>query len=94
MPVSALTGEGTDELLAEIDRRLAQGRGTIDIKLRHAEGAHVAWLYKHGEVLDRREDERYCYLRVRLDPGDVARFERKRARGGLRAPPLPTAGAS
>ncbi len=95
VPVSALTGEGTHTLLAEIDRRLALGRDTVDVKLPHVAGAHVAWLYKHGEVLDRRDDERYCYLRVRLDPSDLARFERMRAKGGSRVPaPVPTAGAN
>jgi GTP-binding protein HflX len=81
LPISALTGEGMEALLAEIDRRLALGRTAVEIKLGHADGALVAWLYKYGEVLDRREDERYCYLKVRLDPADFARFERMRAKG-------------
>jgi GTP-binding protein HflX len=78
-PISALTGEGCDRLLALIDDRLAQGREVLDIRLRHRDSHVIAWLYDHGEVLGRRDDDEYAYLRVRLDPADVSRFERLRA---------------
>ena len=75
-PASAATGEGCAALLAEIDRRLAATRQAIDCRLRHSEGAAVAWLYAHGEVLDRRDDADFAHLRVALDPADVDRFAR------------------
>jgi GTP-binding protein HflX len=74
--LSALTGEGTDRLLAEIDRRLAAQRRVGHFKVPHAEGAALAWLYSHGEVLARRDDEAFAYLDVRLDPADIGRYER------------------
>lgn len=75
LPISAATGEGVDALLAEIDRRLAAARRVMDYRLPHADGAAIAWLYAHGEVLERRDDEDSAYVRVRLDPADVSRFE-------------------
>jgi GTPase len=75
-PVSAVTGEGVSELLAEIDRRLAVGRATARYRLRHNEGETVAWLYSHGTVLDRRDDEEFTYLTVSLGQEERARFER------------------
>jgi GTPase len=74
--LSALTGEGADELLAEIDRRLAAQRQIGHFKVPHGEGAALAWLYSHGEVLERRDDEEFTYLDVRLDPADVGRYQR------------------
>jgi GTP-binding protein HflX len=74
--LSALTGEGTDRLLADIDQRLASQRQIGHFKVPHGEGAALAWLYSHGEVLTRRDDEEFAYLDVRLDPADVGRYQR------------------
>jgi GTP-binding protein HflX len=74
--LSALTGEGTGELLAEIDSRLAAQRQIGHFKVPHGEGAALAWLYSHGEVLTRRDDEDFAYLDVRLDSADLGRYQR------------------
>lgn len=74
--VSALTGEGLDSLRAALDGRLAAGMETAEYSLAPADGARLAWLYEHGEVLDRRDAEDVIRLTVRLSPADRARFER------------------
>ncbi|QEX22286.1 GTPase HflX [Hypericibacter adhaerens] len=74
--LSALTGEGTAALLTEIDRRLAAQRQIGHFKVPHGEGAALAWLYSHGEVLTRRDDEGFAYVDVRLDPADLGRYQR------------------
>jgi GTP-binding protein HflX len=79
VPISAATGEGCGELLQLIDRRLAAMREVLDVRLRHRDGSVIAWLYEHGEVLGRRDDADFSYLRVSLDPADVSRFQRLRA---------------
>src|SRR5579871_6193756 len=43
LPVSALTGEGTDRLLSEIDKRLEKGRDTAEYRLPHRDGGQIAW---------------------------------------------------
>ncbi len=78
LPVSAVTGEGTDLLLAEIDQRLAEGRDVAEYRLPHREGAVIAWLYSHGTVVERHDDEDFAYLTVSLMPEERARFERLR----------------
>jgi len=78
--VSALTGDGVPALLSAIDRHLAAARTIIIAKVAQAEAARIAWLYQHGEVLERRDDEHYSYLRVRLDPADAAKFEGRASR--------------
>ena len=77
VPVSALTGEGTDELLALLERRLALSRRIVEYSLSHADGSAIAWLYDHAEVLSRSDDGGYARLRVGMKESDIARFERR-----------------
>ncbi len=79
--LSAVTGEGVDELLASLDSRLSQGRETHDLQLPLTDGAGIAWLYRHGEVVARRDDEATAYMRVRLDPADVLRYRQRQGEG-------------
>jgi GTP-binding protein HflX len=81
LPVSAVTGEGLDELLTCVDRRLAVGRETVDVSLPLSDGAGISWLYQHGEVMARRDDDATAFLRVRLDPADAKRFKQRQAEG-------------
>ena len=84
IPISAATGDGCDTLLALLDSRLSESRQTIDADVAHADGATMAWLYAHGEVIGRRDDDAFAHLRVRLDAADAARFARRQADGGRR----------
>ncbi len=74
--VSAITGDGLDELKAAIDIRIAAGMEIVTYDIPPADGARLAWLYQHGEVVDRRDDETKVHVKVRLLPADRARFER------------------
>ncbi len=74
--VSSLTGAGCGALQAAIDARVAGGMEHIDYALDPADGARLAWLYDHGEVLTRVDGEDGVQVSVRLLPADRARFER------------------
>ena len=73
--VSALTGEGCDQLIARLDDVLSLERATVEIKVSLADGARLAWLYRHGDVVERHDDDNFAHLRVRLDDADLARFQ-------------------
>jgi GTP-binding protein HflX len=75
--ISAATGAGCDGLLALMDSRLQTGRRVIDVSVALADGAAIAWLYRNGEVLSRRDEDGHAHFKVGLDEADVARFERK-----------------
>jgi GTPase len=68
LPVSALTGEGIEQLLAAIERRLGEKRQTLQLSIDPSDGAGLSWLYRHSEVLSREmsEDGRLA-LSVRAD---------------------------
>jgi GTP-binding protein HflX len=77
--LSARTGEGVDDLLSLLDTRLSARRRVFHYALGPNEGAAIAWLYDHGEVMDRTDDEAgTAHLTVGLDPEDAARFESRR----------------
>ncbi len=71
---SALTGEGIPALLEELDRRLAAQARVLELELDPADGAQLAWLYRHGQVLDRSEISGRIRLRVALMPAEQARL--------------------
>ena len=74
--VSAITSEGLGALLDAIDRRIASGMETADYDIPSADGARLAWLYAHGEVIGRQDGDEAIRLTVRLLAADRARFER------------------
>ena len=74
--VSAITGEGLPALLAAVDERIAAGMEEREYLLPAADGARIAWLYEHGEVLRRADEDEQVRVAVRLLPADRARFER------------------
>jgi GTP-binding protein HflX len=73
--VSALTGEGLPALRAAIDARLSAQLVVMDVALPPSDGAAIAWLHAHGEVLERRDADDAVRLKVRLSQMDRARFE-------------------
>ena len=75
VPISAVTGEGLPDLLARIDARIAAGMEQAEYAIPPDDGARIAWLYQHGEVLERSDGDDAIHLRVRLLPSDRARFE-------------------
>jgi GTP-binding protein HflX len=72
--VSALTGEGTADLLNALDRLTGQDERVFSLKLAHEDGAGLAWAYAHGRVLERKDRATGIHLSVAIDPQDINRF--------------------
>lgn len=73
--VSAISGEALGDLAGLIDARIAAGLVLVDYAIPNEDGARLAWLYQHGEVIGRTELEDSVHMQVRLSPQDRARFE-------------------
>jgi GTPase len=70
--VSSLDGQGIDELLAKIEKRLAAKSRIFEVTVDPTDGKGMAWLHQRGEVLDRKTYQDGCTkLSVRFD-GDTA----------------------
>jgi len=77
VPVSAITGEGLPALLAFIDAKIAAGMEVARYDIAPQDGARLAWLYQHGEVMERQDADQAIHVTVRLLPSDRARFEHR-----------------
>jgi len=78
VPVSALTGEGTDNLLALVERRITADRVTVAVTLPPEDGEGLGWLYRHGEVLERSTgDDGQVHVALRIPPDRAGLIARR-----------------
>ena len=77
--ISALSGEGLDDLMAAIDARLAEAldepRLEEELVLPHADGRRRAWLHRQAVVLAEETGEDGVHLRLRWTERQKAQFE-------------------
>ncbi len=78
-PISAMTGEGTAELLDQIGTILTGEARVHEIALQAGDGQRLAWLHAHGEVLSELQSEDangmpLVRLKVRLTPREFGRY--------------------
>src|SRR5690348_14825088 len=55
VPISAVTGEGCDRLMDALDNRVDSDRQLVHLEIPVSDGAALAWLYRHGEVVSRSD---------------------------------------
>ena len=77
--ISATGDDGLDQVAAEIDRRLGAAMSQAAYLVPVEDGAALAWLYAHGEIIAREDGEETIAVTVRLLPVDRARFESRQA---------------
>ncbi|MEE2933015.1 MAG: GTPase HflX [Pseudomonadota bacterium] len=74
IPVSAMSGEGLNNLISVIEGVLDKAHACHHIKVALTDGAALAWLYRNGQVLERKDDDTYAHIAVTLNPIDYQRF--------------------
>ncbi|ALR21228.1 GTPase HflX [Sphingobium baderi] len=72
--LSALTGEGIDTLQRTIGNLMTAGAAVHVLRVPSADGAALAWLHEHGEVLSIRPEADEMIIEVRLSDSALARF--------------------
>jgi GTPase len=73
--VSALTGEGAEQLLCRFEAALTGDNIVFRLVLEPSDGEGLAWAYRHGQVLDRRVDgASSIVLTLSANPDDTERF--------------------
>ena len=75
VPISAVTGEGFQELRDCMSAKLRSGEQVHRIRIPASAGDRIAWLHSRGEVLDQKLDHDVLELAVRLSPDNWARFQ-------------------
>ena len=72
--ISALTGSGLTELLRIIAEKLDSNGNIVTIIIDPADGAGLAWAYRHGRVLSRHDGDNGVELSIAVDPSEADRF--------------------
>lgn len=67
-PISAITGQGIDDLLARVEAELTKSRTVLDISIPIERGDLLAALYRQGQILSRKDNTKTIYLTVALPP--------------------------
>ncbi|KZL10590.1 MULTISPECIES: GTPase HflX [unclassified Pseudovibrio] len=78
--VSALSGDGIEDLIARIETRLAEQLDTVTMILPHSDGQGHAWLYQNCEILSRDDTEDGIRLSVRVPDAHRSRVRERFAK--------------
>lgn len=73
--VSALSGEGTTQLLQLIDEGLSSSDIISSVQIPVADGKALAFVYENAKVLEKTEDEHFVTLRFKGTPKTVKRVQ-------------------
>ncbi|MGI9508991.1 MAG: GTPase HflX [Geminicoccaceae bacterium] len=74
---SAATGIGMEKALESVDLRLAAKSKLVELTLDLADGAGLAWLYRHGRVLEREDKDGKAWITAAFEPAERALLERR-----------------
>jgi GTPase len=72
--ISAATGEGISNLLAELGTQLRPTREFLELKIPHEQSAVIARLHQVGQVVERRYNGKTAKFKVRIPPHHHAEF--------------------
>ncbi len=73
--VSATTGEGLEQLKAEIDRTFEQTMSPVELFVPYSQGARLHDLHEVAGRIDREDEAEGVRVRTRLPSGQLHRFE-------------------
>ncbi len=73
--ISALSGQGLDELLGKVVDVIAAARTQECFHINAVDGKALSWLYEHAEVLSRKDDGATIELDVMIEPEDIDKFQ-------------------
>jgi GTP-binding protein HflX len=73
--VSAVTGEGLDQLKAEVDRVFEETMAPVELFVPYSQGARLHDLHEVAGRIDREDEADGVRVRTRLPSGQIHRFE-------------------
>ncbi|MBC2777822.1 GTPase HflX [Parasphingopyxis marina] len=79
LAVSALTGEGVDDLRELMVTALDRGSSVHEVEIALSDGESMAWLHRNGSVLDQDVDGDIMRISVKLSAIDWERFQGREA---------------
>ena len=74
--ISAISGEGTDRFLAHIEDKLTAKQQTLELDIPVEDGATLSWIYRHGTVLERTDQDDKVHIEAKFSPENLGRLEK------------------
>lgn len=74
--LSALTGQGCNNLLNLIDEKLSQDYKTYNIKVNPADGKLQSWLYKNSEVISKNIEDEKLIFNIKINEANAQRLKK------------------
>lgn len=85
--VSALGGEGLEDLLKKLEYKLAGTRIQLTLRVNASDAAGLAWLHRHAEILSQNfNDQGSAMFAIRIDPTRREEVEQRFSDVNLTAP--------
>ncbi len=75
--VSAMTGEGIDTLLRQIESALGAAEVVVKIKVPCSDGAALAWVHAHARIIKQNTAQDVVSFEIALSQADFGRFKQK-----------------
>lgn len=77
LAVSAASGEGCEQFLSLIDKKLSAERKHVVCRLNNTDGALQAWIYRHAEVLSAHHTDEFRDFEILIENADFNRLKQK-----------------
>lgn len=74
--MSALTGQGCQDLLKALDEKLSHDSRVYKLSLKAEDGRMQAWLYENAEVLDKKAEAGMVDFTIRIDEANARRLSK------------------
>lgn len=75
--LSAATGQGCDNLLSVIDKKLSAGEQNVSLQVKKEDGKLQSWLYENSEVKSKTVHDEYIEFNIKIANADLARLSKK-----------------
>ncbi len=73
--ISALTGQGSDNLLAAIQSIVSEHHRTLTYSFDSSRGDILSWLHERAYVIKQETHDHITHITVDIDPADMGRFK-------------------
>jgi GTP-binding protein HflX len=74
--ISAKTSDGMNTLFEAIEKKLASGKIDVSLMLDMTQGHVLAWVHRHAQVLEQKDEDDYIRLSIRLPEKEWGRLQK------------------
>ncbi len=74
--MSAVTGTGVETFLEAVENKLTENQKILSVRIPSEDGASLSWIYRHGTVLERSEEDEAVILDVKFSPENLGRLHK------------------